>query len=136
VIKSGGQRIGNLVKSCSTRRTFVSNQNHSQSSDATPVGERAGVGTLEQRLAARPHLRQRIETILDTLERDIANGVTADEAEAHAREQVRALGQELLQDWAGRSAQQAATRAAAQHPQSIKHRKKNSSGIAPSASSK
>ena len=111
----------------------MNDQNHPSPSSALPVGEPARALTLGQRLAARPQLRQRVETILDVLEQDLASGVTADQAEAHAREQVRALGQELLQDWAGRSAEQAARRARTEHPQAIQHRKKNSTGIPPSA---
>jgi hypothetical protein len=87
-------------------------------------------------LAARPHLRQRCETILDVLEQDIADGVTADQAEAPARDQVRALGQERLHDWAVRSAAPATDRALVQQPHTIKDRKKNSAGSRPLAASR
>ena len=67
--------------------------------------------SLEERLAARPGLRRRVEAILDVAERDGASGCTADEAEAHAIEQVRALGLELMQGWAAEATEVATKRA-------------------------
>ena len=80
--------------------------------------------SLEQRLAARPRLRRRIEAILAVAERDATSGCTADEAEAHVREQVRALGQELLQGWAGEATEAATARVLAEQPQATRHGKK------------
>ena len=54
----------------------------------------------------------------------MANGATADEAEAMAIEQIQKLGGEMLQDWAEAKQQQALEQAQARHPQSIKHIKK------------
>lgn len=87
--------------------------------------------TLEERLAVRPHLRRRFEVILELAERDAASGCTADEAEAHVREQVRALGQELLQGWAAEATEAATRRVLAEQPRATRHGKKNSTGIRP-----
>ncbi len=58
------------------------------------------------RLAARlthyPELRARFEEILAMVENEQADTFTADEAEERAFEQVRRLGQEVLQSWAER----------------------------------
>ncbi len=101
---------------------------------SVPVGEQAA-RPLEQRLAALPRLRQRIEQILDIVERDSQAGWTADQAELRVRDQIRALAQEVLQHWADDAATAATERARQQHPQAIAHAKKKSTGTAPSAGS-
>ena len=80
--------------------------------------------SLDQRLAGRPQVLARFHFIADMLDQSLAEGRTADDAEARAIEQVRQLGRELLGDWA--RAKQAASleRARRQHPQAIKHVKK------------
>jgi ribosomal protein L29 len=80
--------------------------------------------TLEERFAQRPRTYRRLQEIADAMDHAIANGTTADEAEAMAIEQIQKLGGELLQDWAEAKQQQALTQAQADHPQSIKHIKK------------
>jgi len=62
------------------------------------------------------------------MDQAVAEGCTADEAEARAIEQVRQLGGELLADWAQEQAPGSLTRARSQHPQAIKHIKKKSAG--------
>jgi hypothetical protein len=59
------------------------------------------------------------------MDQAIANGATADEAEAMAIEQIQKLGGEMLADWAQAKQQQALEQAQTEHRQSIKHIKKN-----------
>ncbi|MCA1850408.1 MAG: hypothetical protein LC672_05030, partial [Acidobacteria bacterium] len=55
-----------------------------------------------QRLAQYPDLQARFEEILAVVENEQGDTFTADEAEERAFEQVRRLGQEVLQHWAER----------------------------------
>ena len=96
------------------------------------VGEQA-TRSLDERLAARPQLRQRFERILDIVERDGQSGCTADEAELRVRDQIRALAQEVLQHWAEEAAAVATASVRQGRPQAIRHAKKKSTGTAPSA---
>lgn len=57
---------------------------------------------LAARLAQYPDLLTRFEEILAVAENEHGQANTADEAEELAFEQVRRLGQELLQSWAER----------------------------------
>lgn len=79
---------------------------------------------LEQRMARRPHVLARFHSIADMLDQAVAQGCTADAAEARAIEQVRQLGGELLGDWAEEQQAGSLARARDQHPQAIKHIKK------------
>lgn len=54
------------------------------------------------RLAKNPELLTRVEEILSVIENEQGQANTADEAEELAFEQVRQLGQELMQSWAER----------------------------------
>lgn len=56
--------------------------------------------SLEQRLREHPELRERFEKMLDIVENTDGDCVRADDAELRVLEQVRGLGQELLQGWA------------------------------------
>jgi ribosomal protein L29 len=58
------------------------------------------------------------------MDQAIANGATADEAEAMAIEQIQKLGGEMLADWAEAKQQQALKQAQVTHPESIRHIKK------------
>jgi vacuolar-type H+-ATPase subunit E/Vma4 len=60
---------------------------------------------LAARLAEFPELRARFEEILSVAENARGDANTADEAEERAVEQVRRLGQELMQTWAERKQQ-------------------------------
>ena len=57
--------------------------------------------SLAERLSKYPHLRRRMESILGIIENDDGICQTADEAERRAIEEVRKLGQEVLQGWLG-----------------------------------
>jgi hypothetical protein len=80
--------------------------------------------TLDERFVNRPHTYRRLQEIADQMDQAIANGATADEAEAMAIEQLQKLGGEMLTDWAEAKQQDALKQARAHHPESIKHIKK------------
>lgn len=92
-------------------------------SDELPKEKRTGK-TLDERFAKRPRTYRRLQEIADQMEQAIANGATADEAEAMAIEQIRKLGGELLADWSQAKQEQALEQAQTEHLQSIKHIKK------------
>ena len=84
-----------------------------------------------RRLNRHPNLKARMEVLLNTADAAIEAGeMTADEAEIQLREQVRALGQNVLQDWAI-SKERIAASAAAENSELKRHGKKNSIGIQP-----
>lgn len=99
-------------------------------SASVPVGEQAA-RPLDERLAAHPRLRQRIEQILDIVERDSQSDCTADDAELRVRDQTRALAQEVLQHWAEEAATAATERTRKEHPQAIGNAKKKFVGRPP-----
>lgn len=80
--------------------------------------------TLDERFAKRPRTYRRLQEIADQMDQAIANGATADEAEAMAIEQIQKLGAEMLTDWAQAQQEQALEQAQTEHPQSLKHIKK------------
>jgi hypothetical protein len=85
--------------------------------------------SLESRLRAHPQLCQRVEALLEIAEDRSGNLDRADEAEARLVEELRRLGQEVLQDWAiGKEAQKAW---AFSEEGAQVHSKKNSAGIRP-----
>lgn len=86
--------------------------------------EKAISKTLDERFAHRPHTYRRLQEIADQMDQAIANGATADEAEAMAIEQIQKLGGEMLADWAEAKQQQALKQAQSSQPESIKHIKK------------
>ncbi len=92
-------------------------------SDELPKEKRVSK-SLDERFANRPHTYRRLQQIADEMDQAIANGATADEAEAMAIEQLRKLGGEMLTDWAEAKQQQALEQVQAAQPKSIKHIKK------------
>jgi hypothetical protein len=79
---------------------------------------------LDVRFASRPHVYQRLQKIADMMDQAIAEGCTADQAEARALEQIQKLGGELLGDWAGEKQQRSVTEGQRENPSAIKHIKK------------
>ena len=69
-------------------------------------------------------MRQRLLSIADMIDQALAEGCTADQAEARAIEQIRKLGQETLADWAEQAEPQARQRAQAENPKLIHYGKK------------
>lgn len=86
--------------------------------------EKPTTKTLDERFTNRPHTYRRLQQIADQMDQAIANGATADEAEAMAIEQLQKLGGEMLADWAQAKQEDALKQARANHPESIKHIKK------------
>ena len=56
--------------------------------------------SLEKRLKKHPHLKNRIEQILEIVENTDGDLKKADEAEKRVIEELRKMGNEVLHDWA------------------------------------
>ncbi len=80
--------------------------------------------SLDQRFASRPHVYARLQKIADMMDQAMAQGATADEAEAIAMEQLQQLGQDWLSDWAQAKQTQSVQAAQQAHGSAIKHIKK------------
>jgi hypothetical protein len=81
-------------------------------------------GSLDERFADDPVMRERLHQMADMRERLLAEGASLDEVEEQTVQQVRMLGRELLQSIGQSKAEQSATRARQEHPAAIQHRKK------------
>ena len=81
-------------------------------------------GSLDERFADDPQLRERLHQIADMRERLLAEGASLDEVEEQTVGQIRMLGRELLQSIGRSTAGQSANRARGEHPGAIQHRKK------------
>ncbi len=92
-------------------------------SDELPVPKQNEM-SLEARFAKRPHAYARLRQIADMMDQAIAQGCTADEAEAQAVEQLRHWGQELQSDWAQEKQQPSLAAARLEHPRDSQHVKK------------
>jgi L-serine deaminase len=79
---------------------------------------------LEVRFASRPQVYARLQRIADMMDEAIAEGCTADEAEAQAMEQIQKLGGELLGDWASEKQQRSVAESQRENPSASKHIKK------------
>ena len=82
--------------------------------------------SLDKCFADKPHMRQRMLEISDMIDRLVAQGCTAHEAEAQAIEQVRKLGNGILTEWAEKSEAAATAQARTNDPKLRPYRKKNS----------
>ena len=80
--------------------------------------------SLEARFADRPHVLARLHDIADMMDKAIAGGATADEAEEMVIEQLRQLGADVLSDYAMQKQNQSLQRAQEKNPQASKHIKK------------
>ena len=81
--------------------------------------------TLDERFSQHPHMYERMQRIADQMEQAIANGVSADEAEAMAVQQINELGRALLTDWAQAQHEQSVKEVKQEHPSAIRDSKKN-----------
>ena len=79
---------------------------------------------LDARFASRPHVRARLHAIADMMDQAIAEGATADQAEAMAIEQLRELGGDVLTDWAQQKQAESLRKAQKENPSAIRHIKK------------
>ncbi len=82
--------------------------------------------SLEQRLAQRPAVLERLHQIADVLDQSVRDDSTADDAEIRVLGQLRQLGQELLGQWAQEANAHTQAQVPTQHPSAIRHGKKNS----------
>ena len=80
--------------------------------------------SLDERFATRPHVQARLQALADMMDRAMAEGATADEAEAMAMDQLRQLGADVLTDWAQQKQSVCLQQARAQNPTAIRHIKK------------
>jgi antirestriction protein len=80
--------------------------------------------SLDQRFARRPHVYHRLHRIADMMDQAMAEGATADEAEAMAIQELQKLGGDVLTDWAEARQIQSVEQAQAEHPEAIRHIKK------------
>jgi hypothetical protein len=81
---------------------------------------------LEERLAQRPELLERLHEIVDTLEQSLADGCDAHDAEDRVVDEIRKLGRTALGQWAQEANTQIQGQVPAEHPQACKNGKKNS----------
>lgn len=85
--------------------------------------------SLEKRLNAHPHLRERIEQLLGIVEDAAGDLDKADEAERRVIEELRSLGHEALQGWAlGKERQKVEELQSDPGRKTTGHGKKNSVG--------
>jgi hypothetical protein len=94
--------------------------NHELPSESDPKPR-----SLDELFADKPHTRERLVGIGELIDRLIAEGCTADEAESRAIEQVRKLGQGLLVDWGEKAEQSSVQKARSQDPALRPYRKKS-----------
>jgi hypothetical protein len=88
------------------------------------------------RLHHHPHLRERMETLLNVVE-DVAGDCTkADAAEPAVIEELRTLGNEALQGWAERAVHRATATVRHEQPALQGNGEKKSGGIRCSAKSR
>ena len=80
---------------------------------------------LEERLAHRPEVLERLHQLADTLEQSVGDECTADQAEGRVSEQERQLAREVLEQWAREANAYTQARVPTQHPSAIRHGKKN-----------
>lgn len=80
--------------------------------------------SLDQRFAKSPHTYARLHEIADMMEKSIAEGCSADEAEETAIEQIRLLGQGLLKDWSEKKHEQSVDQCLEEDPSVIRDKKK------------
>jgi hypothetical protein len=85
--------------------------------------------TIEERLKRNPHLRSRIEAILDIAEGENTGPDTADSAEERAIIEIQKLGQEVLADWARKKARKVVDAYQEENPSAKIHKKKQPTGI-------
>jgi hypothetical protein len=79
---------------------------------------------LDSRFASRPDVAARLHAIADLMDRAIAEGATADQAEEMAIAQLRQLGADVLTDYGRQKQAQALAEARQKHPAASLHVKK------------
>jgi hypothetical protein len=79
---------------------------------------------LEQRLAHRPEVLERLHQLADTLDTSVGDDCTADQAEERVSAQVRQLAQEVLAQWAHEANAHTQAQVPTRRPSAIRHGKK------------
>jgi hypothetical protein len=79
---------------------------------------------LEQRLAHRPEVLERLHQLADTLDESVGDDCTADQAEERVSAHVRQLAQEVLTQWAHEANAHTQAQVPPRHPAAIRHGKK------------
>jgi hypothetical protein len=82
---------------------------------------------LEERLAQRPEVLERLHEIVDTLEESVGDGCDAHDTEDRVVDEIRKLGRTVLGQWAQEANAQIQAHVPKEHPQACKNGKKNSS---------
>ena len=82
------------------------------------------VPSLDERFAQRPHVYHRLHGLAEMMDQAMAEGATADEAEAMAIQELQKLGGDVLTDWAQAKQTQSVEQAQREHPEAIRHIKK------------
>jgi hypothetical protein len=86
--------------------------------------------SFEQRLNAYPELRAKFEVMLSVVENAQGDLIQADAAEQRVIEEIRQLGQVVLQDWATRQEHQQSEAFSQENATANRGGKKNSIGTA------
>lgn len=81
---------------------------------------------LEERLAKRPELLERLHEIVDALEQSVSDGCDAHDAEDRVVDEIRKLGRTVLGQWAQEAHAQIQGQVPMEYPQACKNGKKNS----------
>ena len=81
---------------------------------------------LDERLAQRPVMLERLHQLIDTLEQSVGKGWDAHVAEERVIQEMRQLGQATLSQWAQEANEQAQGQVRRAHPDACKNGKKNS----------
>lgn len=81
--------------------------------------------SLEERLEACPKLKQQMENMLDVVENIDGRADKANDAEIQVVENARKFGATALQEWANNRSETASEQWAEEHPEAVKHGKKN-----------
>lgn len=92
--------------------------------DELPSASAQKPRSLDERFADKPYTRQRLFEIADLVDKLVAEGCSAHEAEARAIEEIRKMGHGVLTDWAERSEKSAVAKARAGNPKLQPYRKK------------
>jgi len=79
---------------------------------------------LEQRLAHRPEVLERLHQLADTLDQSVGDDCTADQAEERVSEQVRQLALAVLGQWAREANAHSQAQVPTQQLSAIQHGKK------------
>lgn len=82
------------------------------------------IGSLDDRFADDPTLRERFHQIADLRDELRAQGLSMDEVEERTIKEIRLLGQELLNSVAQQKAKESTAEALRKNPSARRHRKK------------